>query len=227
MIQESHKMDYNSQMGKLHLPEYGRNIQNLVRYTKNLPEKEARNRMARNIITIMGNMHPHLRDIHDFKHKLWDHLFIMADFDLDIDSPYPTPLREILFEKPKPMPYNIIPPKYKYHGKIIEQLINKAAEYPDGDEKLSLVEVIANHLKKSYLMWNKEVVSDEIIFNTIKELSGNRLVARKEFKLTDSKELFTKNKKRKSSGGNRKNDNNDRKPENAKRKPESPNRKKE
>lgn len=188
-------MEYNTQQEKLILPEYGRNIQKMVDRIKNVEDREGRNKMALSIITVMGNMYPHLRDIADFKHKLWDHLLIMSDFTLDIDSPYPTPSRESFQDKPKRVPYNNAPIKYRYYGKIIQKLIKRATELADDDEKSALLEIIANHMKKSYLMWNKEVVTDDIIFDTIIELSNGELHIDKDLKLSNSKDLFTKSKK--------------------------------
>lgn len=188
--------DYNTGRGKLVIPEYGRNIQKMVEYAVGLEDREERNRATRTIISIMGNLNPHLRDVSDFKHKLWDHLAIISDFKLDIDSPYETPVPEILNEKPKPIPYKDQKIRYKHYGKIIERLIEQAVQYKEGEEKDALVKLIANHMKKCYLTWNREMVSDENIFEDLKNLSGGRLVVSQDLKLSESRDILAKAKKK-------------------------------
>lgn len=188
--------DYNTQRSKMNLPEYGRNIQKMIEYTVQIEDREERNRAARAIISIMGNLNPHLRDVSDFKHKLWDHLFIISDFKLDIDSPYEKPTPEVLFEKPKPVPYSEYDIKYKHYGKIIELLIKEAVAYKEGEEKEVLIKLIANHMKKCYLTWNREVVTDEVIFEDLKKLSGGALVVSGDLKLSESRDILSKNKKK-------------------------------
>ncbi|MFC2099192.1 DUF4290 domain-containing protein [Bacteroidota bacterium] len=188
--------DYNTQRSTMILPEYGRNIQKMVEYAVQIEDKEERNKAARAIISIMGNLNPHLRDVSDFKHKLWDHLFIISDFKLDIDSPYEKPTREILFEKPKPVPYSDYNIKYKHYGKIIELLIKQAITFEEGLEKEMLIKLIANHMKKCYLTWNREVVTDELIFEDLKKLSGGAITVSDDLKLSESREILSKNKKK-------------------------------
>ena len=188
--------DYNTERKKLVLPEYGRNIQKMINYTVSLEDREERNRAARAIIAIMGNMNPHLRDVSDFKHKLWDHLAIISDFRLDIDSPYETPTPEILHEKPRPVPYNQFDIRFKHYGKIIERLIEKAVDFEEGKEKEVLIRLIANHMKKCYLTWNREAVTDEIIFKDLEALSGGKLVVNQDLKLSETREILSKNKKK-------------------------------
>ena len=144
----------------------------------------------------MGNLNPHLRDVSDFKHKLWDHLAIMSDFKLDIDSPYETPTPEILFEKPKPVPYNNSKIRYKHYGRVIELLIEEANKFEEGQERDTLIRLIANHMKKCYLTWNREVVTDEIIFEDLKNLSGGRIVVGEEVKLSETRDILQKSKKK-------------------------------
>ena len=184
-------MDYNTQREKLALPEYGRNIQKMVNYAKTIKDKEERNKLVKSIITVMGNMNPHLRDVTDFKHKLWDHLAIMSDFSLDIDSPYDIPSPKSLLKKPDKVPYGQSDIKYKHYGKTIVLLINKAIDFEEGKEKDKLIEIIANHLKKSYLLWNRESVSDNQILEDLKELSNGKLTINKNIKLIDTKEIFS------------------------------------
>lgn len=157
------------------MPEYGRIIQQLVERCKELATKEERNEMAVAIVDFMGQRNPQLRDEEYYKHKLWDHLFILSNYDLDVDSPYPFPTVEELNEKPKKMEYPKLQGDFKFYGKSILQLIEKAIELEAGDEKDALIQVIANNMKKSYNVYNKEHVQDEVIFRHLKDLSENRL----------------------------------------------------
>lgn len=168
-------MEYNTQRTQLNMPEYGRIIQQLVERCKDLFTKEERNEMAMAIIDFMGQRNPQLRDEDNYKHKLWDHLYILAQHDLDIDPVYPFPTKEELEEKPKRMEYPKLQGDFKFYGKSILQLIEKAIELEPGDEKEALIEVIANNMKKSYNVYNKEHVTDDVIFRHLKELSSNRL----------------------------------------------------
>jgi hypothetical protein len=188
--------DYNTNRPKLILPEYGRNIQKMVEYIMSVEDREERNRLAQAVIIIMGNMNPHLRDINDFKHKLWDHLAIMSDFRLDIDYPYEIPKPEEFAEKPRRVKYNIRDIRYRHYGSIVENLIEEAVKLPPGDDKDTLTKLIANHMKKSYLAWNRDSVTDEIIFNDLYELSGRRLNVKEGVKLSDQKD-FQKGKRNK------------------------------
>ena len=168
-------MEYNTERNQLLMPEYGRHIQQLVEHCKSLATKEERNEMALAIVEFIGQRNPHLRDGENYKHKLWDHLYILANYELDVDAPYPFPTREELAQKPKKMEYPKLQGDYKFYGKSILQLIEKAIELEEGDEKEALIEVIANNMKKSYNVYNKEHVQDEVIFRHLKELSENRL----------------------------------------------------
>jgi hypothetical protein len=181
--------DYNTSRNRLILPEYGRNIQKMVEYIMSVADRDERNKLAQAVIIIMGNMNPHLRDINDFKHKLWDHLAIMSDFQLDIDYPYEVPRPEEFTEKPRRVSYNTKEIKYRHYGHIVESLIAEAVKLPDGDDKDTLTKLIANHMKKSYLTWNRDSVTDEIIFNDLYELSGKRLNVKEGLKLSDQKDF--------------------------------------
>lgn len=168
-------MEYNTSRNQLQMPEYGRMIQQLVERCQELPTKDLRNEMAVAIVDFMGQRNPQLRDEENSRHKLWDHLFILAKYDLDVDSPYPIPTPEELAEKPKRMEYPKLQGEFKFYGKSILQLIEMAIAREDGDEKAALIEVIANNMKKSYNIYNKEHVTDDVIFRHLKELSENRL----------------------------------------------------
>ncbi len=190
-------MDYNTQRKKLPLPEYGRNIQNMVDYLFTIEDKEKRNRSAQTVIDVMGNLYPYLRDVAEFKHKLWDHLAIMSDFKLDIDYPYNPPTPDILTEKPNRVPYSDNNIRYKHYGFIMESLIKKTVEL-EGEEKEVLTELLANHMKKSYVAWNKDGVDDEKIFKDLKELSKGKLNIKKEdIQLVDAKAFIPPKQKKK------------------------------
>ncbi len=179
------------------LPEYGRNIQEMVDFACTIEDREERNRIARAIINIMGQLNPSLRDQGDFKHKLWDHLFIMSDFQLDIDSPYPIPPREKFNQKPRPVEYNTHEIKYMHYGRVTELLIDTAIAMEEGKEKEELVKMIANHMKKSFLSWNRNQVTDDIIFKDLEEMSGGKLKVSENTRLTDPKEMFSKGPRKK------------------------------
>ncbi len=196
-------MDYNSQRKKLPLPEYGRNIQNMVDYLLTIEDKEKRNRSAKTVIDVMGNLYPYLRDVPEFTHKLWDHLAIMADFKLDIDYPYDPPSPDILTEKPNTVPYNQNDIKYKHYGLVMEKMIDRVADF-EGEEKEILISLLANHMKKSFLVWNKDAVENDKIFMDLEELSGNKIKVDPEMTLAETKSILGKSKKKKSSQGKHK-----------------------
>lgn len=162
-------MQYTSELKKLILPEYGRNVQQMVDHCMTIEDRAERTRCANTIINIMGNLFPHLRDIEDFKHKLWDHLAIMSDFKLDIDYPYDIIRKENLHTQPDSIPYQMSPIKYRHYGKIMEQMLKKAEEMPEGSERDALVSMLANHMKKLFYQWNKDSVEDEKILKDLKE----------------------------------------------------------
>lgn len=168
-------MQYNTLREKLIIPEYGRHIQRMINHCKQIEDRDERNDFANAIIEIMGNLSPHLRDVPDFKHKLWDQLFIMAEFDLDVDCPYTTPTAEALYSKPNRIPYPKYMGKFRYYGNNVKKMIDVAVEWEEGDKKLGLVKAIANQMKKSYLLWNKDNVDDEVIYKELKILSGGKL----------------------------------------------------
>ncbi|MDR1114598.1 MAG: DUF4290 domain-containing protein [Tannerella sp.] len=184
-------MKYNTNAKRLALPEYGRNIQNMVDYCLTIENRDERNRCANAIISIMGNLFPHLRDVNDFKHILWDHLAIMADFKLDVDYPYEIIKKENVHQHPPRVPYGETEMIYRHYGQTLERLINKAAQMEDRDEKEMLVYLIANQMKKSFLIWNKDSVDNQKILKDLAELSEMRIVRNVEtFRLAESAELI-------------------------------------
>ena len=168
-------MEYNTQKMRMPLPEYGRSVQNMVNHALTLKEKEERQHCANTIIDIMGNMFPHLRDVPDFQHKLWDHLAIMSDFNLDIDYPFEIVSKENLHTPPQSIPYPQTRIRYRHYGRTIEDLIKKAVEFEDGEEKDHLVALIANHMKKGFTTWNRDSIDDAKIDTDIRELSDGKL----------------------------------------------------
>ncbi|HET8753171.1 MAG TPA: DUF4290 domain-containing protein [Salinimicrobium sp.] len=171
----TNELEYNSERSKLIIPEYGRHIQKMVEHAVSLEDDQERNRVAKAIISVMGNLNPHLRDVPDFQHKLWDQLFIISDFKLDVDSPFPKPSREVLEERPARMDYPQNFPKYRFYGNNIKRMIDVANKWEDGELKDGLIFTIANHMKKSYLNWNKDTVDDKAIFEHLRELSGGKI----------------------------------------------------
>ena len=183
-------MEYNSERPKMIIPEYGRNVQKMVKHCLTVADRDERNKVAQAIIGVMGQLNPHLRDIDDYKHKLWAHLFIMADFKLDVDSPYEIPTAETFQSKPDRIPYPQGKIRYGHYGKSIPQLIEKCVEYEEGDEKDTLTLIIANMMKKAYLTWNRDSVNDEVIAAQLKEMSNGKLELKDLTKLISTKEVL-------------------------------------
>lgn len=178
-------MEYNTQREHLTIPEYGRNIQKMVQHAISIKDKEERNKCAKTIVDVMGELNPHLRDVADFKHKLWDHLFIISDFKLDIESPFDLPTIESVNKIPEKITYPDKAYKHRHYGKTIVSMIAKALEYKEGPEKEALIVIIANHLKKSYLTWNRDSVDDKKIIDDLDELSGGKLKLPEGFEFAD------------------------------------------
>ncbi len=178
-------LEYNAERSHLIIPEYGRHIQKLIDHCIALEDVVERNKMAKAIVDVMGNLQPHLRDVPDFKHKLWDQLFIMADFKLDVDSPYEKLEKAALLEKPERLEYPKYASKYRYYGNNIQAMIKTALTWEDGEPRDALYFAIANHMKKCYLNWNKDTVDDAIIFKHLIELSKG------EIDLTDKNETLS------------------------------------
>ncbi len=191
-----HFLEYNSERTSLIIPEYGRHVHKLIDQALVVEDREERNKFAKYIISVMGSMNPHLRDVPDFQHKLWDQLFIMSDFKLDVDSPYPIPSREVLKMKPDPLKYPQNFPKYRFYGNNIKYMIDVANKWEEGELKNALCKVIATHMKKSYLSWNKDTVTDEVIFEHLLELSDGKInLTQSTEELLNSNDLMRTNKR--------------------------------
>lgn len=205
-------IEYNTEREHLIIPEYGRHIQKMINHAIAQESRDERNKLAKAIISVMGNMQPHLRDVPDFQHKLWDQLFIMSKFKLDADSPFEKPSEEILCLSPEPLAYPQNYPKYRFYGNNIKIMIDAASYWEDGDMKTALIFTIANHMKKSFLSWNKDTVEDIVILNHLFELSNGKIDIRNtDEKLTDSSQLLKMQRKTNNYKSNYKKNNRNRK----------------
>ncbi len=197
-------MDYNTSREKLKLPEYGRNVQNMVNQMLEIEDRDERTRTAFAIIDVMGNMFPHLRDVNEFKQKLWDHITIMSDFKLDIDAPYPLPDKEFLEVKVAKVPYRDEHIKIRHYGKLVEEMIQAAIDMDDMEQRKYLSFLVANQMKRSFLKWNKDVVTDAKIYEDLSLLSNGILAYTEEdFGLIEVKAVVPTIKKKKNPNKNR------------------------
>ena len=204
-------IEYNTEREHLIIPEYGRHIQKMINHAIAQESKDERNKLAKAIISVMGNMQPHLRDVPDFQHKLWDQLFIMSKFKLDADSPFEKPSEEILCLSPDPLAYPQNYPKYRFYGNNIKIMIDAASYWEDGDMKTALIFTIANHMKKSFLSWNKDTVEDIVILNLFELSNGKIDIRNTDEKLTDSSQLLKMQRKTNNYKSNYKKNNRNRK----------------
>ncbi len=190
-------LEYNTEREMLIIPEYGRHLQKMINHAIAIEDREERNKIAKSIIAVMGNLQPHLRDVPEFQHKLWDQLFIISDFKLDVDTPFPVLTKEKLQERPEPLDYPQNFPKYRFYGNNIKRMIDVANSWEDGDLKTALTYTIANHMKKCYLNWNKDTVEDSAIFNHLYELSDGKINLKGSSEdLTDATNLLRGKKKK-------------------------------
>ena len=210
-------LEYNSDRPDLIIPEYGRHIHLMVEQTIEIKDKDERNKKAKAIISVMGNLNPHLRDIPDFQHKLWDQLFIMSNFKLDVDSPFEKPEEELLSKKPEPMAYPNNSPKYRFYGNNLKKMIDAANNWDESQMKDALIYNIANHMKKCFLNWNKDTVDDNVIFDHLNELSEGKLSVKEELLPLTSTEILLKMKSKNGNGPKTKSMNKSRKGRNRKR----------
>ncbi len=183
-------MEYNTTRNKLILPEYGRNVQNMIAHAMEIADREERNRAARAIIEVMGQLNPHLRDVDDFRHKLWTHLFVMSEFQLDVDSPYEIPKQEVLNEKPSLMEYPKSNIKYGHYGKYTQKILETAKGVNDEKEKEYLKSSMANFMKKQFLEHNNDAVENNVIAEQLKELSKGELVLENPDELVSTSSLL-------------------------------------
>ena len=168
-------MEYNTTRNHLAIREYGRNLQKMVEYLLTLTDDAKRQKNTEAVIELMGMLSPHLRNVEDWRHKLWDHLFIISDFQLKVNSPYPIPTRETLQQKPEPLPYPKRFPKFRHFGKNIENVIEKAINEQDPEVKEGLTQYIGNYMKLAYANWHKENMHDDMITAELSEMTNGAL----------------------------------------------------
>ncbi len=200
-------MKYNTEREKLIIPEYGRHVQKMVAHATSIEDSKEKKKCVEAIISFMGRLNPHLRDIPDYKHKLWDHLFIMSRFELEIESPFEKPSPKKLAEKPDHIKYPKSNFTFSYYGKHIETMIETAIQMKDGDDKFILVGMILNHMKKCYLTWSKSSVDDKTIFKHLDKLSAGKLKAHEEFEIINdvkaTRKITSKNNRNKRNNNNK------------------------
>ncbi len=177
-------LDYNTQREKLRMPEYGRNVQKMIEYVKSIPEKEKRDGQAKAVVKVMETLNTQVHQQENWEQKLWDHLYAISGFDIDIDSPYPAPEPERLTARPVMVPVKRKPLKATHYGRNIESIIDLIADQPDGDIKTAMIRSLAIYMRQQYLIWNKDSVSDETIFQDIEKLSDYRIKVPEGIQLT-------------------------------------------
>ena len=200
-------LQYNTERSMLAIPEYGRHIHKMIQQVLAEENKEERNKQAQAIIGIMGNLNPHLRDVADFQHKLWDQLFIMYNFELDVDAPFPKPDAEVLSAPPTPLAYPQSYPKYRFYGNNIKGMIDVIVDWEEGELKEALIYVIANHMKKCFLNWNKDTVEDKVIFDHLAELSNGKITINTEDEVLSASENLIRLTNKRFAKGSRNNNN--------------------
>lgn len=208
-------MEYNTTRGKLLLPEYGRNVQEMIAHAMEIADRDERNKAARAIIEVMGQLNPHLRDVDDFRHKLWTHLFVMSDFKLDVDSPYEIPKAETLQSKPDLMEYPKSRIKYGHYGKYTQAILADSKNVSDADERNFLKNTMANFMKKQYIAYNNDTVENHVIAMQLRELSQGNLILENPDELMNTNQILKsfgiqpnkRNKKNQKNNNNQKNKN--------------------
>jgi hypothetical protein len=169
-------MEYNTDRNHLAIREYGRNVQKMIEYLLSIEDREVRQRNTEAVIELMGMLNPHLRNVEDFRHKLWDHLFFISDFKLDVDSPYPIPARESLYSRPERLPYPKQNPRYRHFGKNLEMVIDKALQEEDSEVREGLTQYIGNYMKLAYSNWHKENMHDDMIQGELSDITNGKLL---------------------------------------------------
>ncbi|MCF8278150.1 MAG: DUF4290 domain-containing protein [Flavobacteriales bacterium] len=183
------EIEYNTSREEMKIPEYGRNIQKMIEYAKTLADKNERNRAANSIIKVMGQVNPYLKANEDLTHKLWDHMFIISDFDFDVDSPFPKPVREDFETGPDKIPYPENEIVFRHYGRIVEQMIKTVADVEDEQERLKMGVGVANILKRAYLNWNRDSVENRVIIKNLRDMSGGKINLPDDTELAHSRDL--------------------------------------
>lgn len=177
-------LDYNTEREKLNMPEYGRNVLKMVEEVKSIQDRQKRTEQAKAVVKVMEILNPQVHAEDNWEHKLWDHLYIMAGYDLDVDSPYPVPAPEQRQTKPEVIPLKKKPVKARHYGRNIESIIDLIADEPDGEQKTAMIRALATYMRQQYLIWNKDSVADETIFNDIEKLSDFRITVPEDLELS-------------------------------------------
>lgn len=183
-------MEYNTSREKLIIPEYGRNVQKMIEHAQTIEDRDERTKIAKQIVNVMALLNPSQRDVTDFRHKLWDHLFLIADFDLDVDSPFPKPEADPVHIKPKRFHYPESGSRNRHYGKNVEMAIEKVSAMPEGPARQQAVKDLANFMKLCYLTWNTDTVNDDQIFRDLRRLSGGKIEVDITVSLNHSHELL-------------------------------------
>jgi len=173
--ENSVKLYYNTEVEKLQMPEYGRLVLKMVEQLKAIPDKTKRSEQAQAVVKVMECLNPQVHQQENWAQKLWDHLFIIAGYDLDIDSPFPKPEPEVVNSRPDPIPLNTKPIRARHYGRNIESILDLIASEPEGEQKTEMIRSLAIYMRQQYLIWNKDTVSDETIFMDIERLSGGKV----------------------------------------------------
>ena len=187
-------LEYNTQREKILISEYGRNVQKMIESAMKIEDRDERNKAAQSIITAMAMLNPSVRELVDYKHKLWDHLFIISDFKLDVDAPFEKPEKSVVTAKPNHIAYPSSAIRYKYYGKNMENMIRHISQLEEGQNKELITQNLANFMKMSYLTWNKDTVDDSTIFNHLEELSKGQLKTTESMRLNQTAEILAMNK---------------------------------
>lgn len=173
--ENSVKLYYNTEVEKLQMPEYGRLVLKMVEQLKAIPDKTKRSEQAQAVVKVMECLNPQVHQQENWAQKLWDHLFIIAGYDLDIDSPFPKPEPEVVNSRPDPIPLNTKPIRARHYGRNIESILDLIASEPEGEQKTEMIRSLAIYMRQQYLIWNKDTVSDDTIFMDIERLSGGKV----------------------------------------------------
>ena len=173
--ENSVKLYYNTEVEKLQMPEYGRNVLKMVEQLKDIPDRAKRSEQAAAVVKVMESLNPQVHQQENFAQKLWDHLFIIAGYDLDVDSPYPKPHPDVVNSRPDPIPLNTKPIRARHYGRNIESILDLIASEPEGETKTAMIRSLAIYMRQQYLIWNKDSVADETIFSDIEKLSDYRI----------------------------------------------------
>lgn len=182
--ENSIKLYYNTEVERLRMPEYGRNVLQMVEQLKDIPDKEKRTQQAYAVVKVMESLNPQVHQQENWAQKLWDHLYMIAGYDLDVDSPYPAPVPEEVNSKPDPIPLNIKPIRARHYGRNIESILDLIASEPEGEMKTEMIRSLAIYMRQQYLIWNKDTVADETIFTDIERLSGGRVSVPRDLELS-------------------------------------------